>query len=87
MAEVLAVGASVVTILQLAKLCIDVYDKISEANRAGADLDQAVAKLRLERVKFFLWCQDARLLDGINLLDTTDAQQVQSQAVWRAVSP
>jgi len=67
MAEVLGTAASLISIIGLAKTCIDLYDIVADGKHASKDLDQLVSFLRIERVRFFLWCQYVGFADLIIL--------------------
>lgn len=63
MAEALGIASSLIALVQLVKTCVDMYDMISDGKHASKDLDQLVAALQIERVKFLLWCQSVGFND------------------------
>lgn len=70
MAEALGIAASVISLVQIAKTCIDAYEIVSDAKHATEDLNQLVDLLFLERVPFLQWCHYIGLLDVVRLSET-----------------
>lgn len=63
----LGLAASIITIVTVAKACMDAYDIVSDAKHASEDLNQLVSSLHIERVKFLLWCQYVGLVEVMQL--------------------
>ena len=57
MAEVAGLVASAISIVALAKTCIDLYDIVDDAKHAAEDQNQLVSFMKIERLGFFRWCQ------------------------------
>ena len=84
MAEAIGLAASVVSLISLARTCIDAYDIVSDAKHASDDLNQLVSSLSIERVRFLLWCQYVGLTDLLRLAEFQPRQEnLDPQAVMR----
>ncbi|KAI0435525.1 prion-inhibition and propagation-domain-containing protein [Xylaria telfairii] len=55
-AEVIGIIASVVSICQMAKAAIDLYEIISDVKETWKDLEDMLLLFQIERVRFFHWC-------------------------------
>ncbi|KAF2822074.1 hypothetical protein CC86DRAFT_425642 [Ophiobolus disseminans] len=56
MAEPLGIIGSLVGIAQVAKTAVDLYALYSDVRNASEDVHKVFSLFRLERVRFFLWC-------------------------------
>ncbi|KAI1427695.1 prion-inhibition and propagation-domain-containing protein [Xylaria sp. FL1777] len=54
--EAIGLVASVISIGQLAKGVIDLYEIVSDVKHAWKELEEMQGLFRLERMRFFLWC-------------------------------
>ena len=71
MAEAVGVVASVISIVGLAKTCIDLYAIIDECKHASKDQNRLVSQLKEQRLRFFLWC------DYVGITEVLQQQQQQ----------
>jgi hypothetical protein len=52
MVEVIGLAANIVSLISLARTCMDADDIVPDAKHASDDLNQLVSSLSIERVRF-----------------------------------
>lgn len=87
-----SLAVSLVALVQVAKTSIDLYEIISDVKSASADLHQMMCLVRLERIRFFLWCDYVGVTNLIAIEATdrtsdtdTDLLAVQTSPALRRV--
>ena len=66
MAEVIGIVASVVSIVQAAKTCIEIYTLIDDGKHASKDQRRLVSQLKEQRLRFFLWCDNVGITETLH---------------------
>ena len=75
MAEVLGIVSSIISIVGVAKTCIDVYVLVDDSKHASKDQRRLVSQLKEQRLRFVLWC------DCVGISEVLHLQQLASVAV------
>lgn len=91
MAESLGVVASIISIVGLAKTCINLYAVIDECRHASKDLQRLVSQLKEQRLRFFLWCDFVGITEVLqqqqqSTLGMTASSAIELRALSRPLS-
>ena len=91
MAEGLGVVASIISIVGLAKTCINLYAVIDECRHASKDLQRLVSQLKEQRLRFFLWCDFVGITEVLqqqqqSTLGMTASSAIELRALSRPLS-
>ena len=87
MAEAIGAVASVISIIGLAKTCIDLYAIIDECRHASKDQNRLISQIKEQRLRFFIWCDVVGITECLQQQQTTGRRiEMSSDLTLRTLS-